>query len=62
MAEIFDICPIAKSAMLSIVSTREVLPFLFEPVDDRIGILLHGGSEHNQVIPFAHLQSLLANL
>ena len=60
VAEVFNVGSVTKRTVLSVVPAREVLPFLFEPVNDRIGILLHRGSEYNQVIPFAHLPSTLA--
>ncbi len=54
-AEILDERPMPKRTMLSIVTSREKLPFRFKPVDDWVGILLHRCREDNQVEPFANL-------
>jgi len=39
--------------MLSIVPGREVLSLLFQPIDHRIGILLHRGSKDDEIVPTA---------
>lgn len=39
----------------------EVFPFLLEPVDDRVGILLNAGREDDELIPLADFaQELIA--
>jgi hypothetical protein len=55
LGEILDVDPIAKCAVLSIVSSSEVLALNLQPVDDRIGILLHRGGENDQIVPFTDL-------
>ena len=52
-AQILDVCPVAERAMLPVVPPREILPFLLQPVDDRVGVFLYRGREDNQVVPFA---------
>jgi hypothetical protein len=51
--KIFDVCSVPKGAMLSIVSTLEEFPFLLQPIDDRVGVLLHAGGEDNELVPLA---------
>jgi hypothetical protein len=41
LGEIFDVSPVAESAVLPIVSPHKVLALYLEPVDNRIGILLY---------------------
>jgi hypothetical protein len=41
LSEIFDVGPVAKRAVLSIVSSSKVLALDFQPIDDRISVLLH---------------------
>ena len=57
-AEILDERPVPKRTMLSIVTSREKLPFRFEPVDYWVGILLDGRCEDHQVEPFTNLGQL----
>jgi hypothetical protein len=58
LSQVLDISPIAQCAVLSVVSAREILPFAFKPVDDRVGVFLDRGSEGDQVIPFTNLRVL----
>lgn len=55
LGQVLDISPIAKRAVLPIVSSREVLALHFQPVNNRVGIFLHRGREYNQVVPFTNL-------
>jgi hypothetical protein len=55
LSEIFDISPVAEGAVLPIVSPHEVLALYLEPVDDRIGVFLHGCGEDDKIIPFTNL-------
>lgn len=55
LCQIFDICAIAKRAVLAVVSATKVFAFAFDPVNDRVCVLLHGCSEDYQIVPFADL-------
>lgn len=52
-AEIFDVCAIPECTVLPVIPSREELSLLFQPVDDRVCILLDGSCEHHEIIPFA---------
>lgn len=54
-AEVLDVGAVAKRAVLAIVAADEVLAFLFQPVDHRVGVLLHTGGKNDQFVPLAHL-------
>lgn len=41
LCQVLDVCAIAKSAMLTIVSAAEIFTFAFQPVDDRICVFLY---------------------
>lgn len=56
LSEILDVSPVAKRAVLSVVSSGEVLALNLQPVDDRIGIFLHRGGEDDEVVPFTDLK------
>lgn len=47
LCEILDISPIAKRAVLSVISSCKIFALDFQPVDDGIGVLLHRGSEYD---------------
>ena len=55
LGEVLDVSPIAEGAVLPIVSSHKVLALHFQPIDDRVGILLHGGSEDDKIIPLTNL-------
>lgn len=52
LSEVFDVCAVAESAVLTVVSAGKVLALDFQPVDDWIGVLLNRGRENNQIVPF----------
>lgn len=54
-AEVLDICTIPESTVLTVVPRLEVFPLLLEPVNDWIRILLHTGSEDDQLVPLGNL-------
>ena len=56
LCQIFDICAIAKRAVLAVVSAAKVFAFAFDPVNDRICVLLHGCSKNYEIVPFANLR------
>lgn len=56
LSQIFDICAIAKRAVLAVVSAAKVLAFAFDPVNDGVCVLLHGCSKDYEIIPFANLE------
>lgn len=58
---IFNIVAAAESAVLTIVASAEVFSILFEPVDYRIGVLLHRRREDDQIVPLAHLFSPISH-
>jgi hypothetical protein len=41
--------------MLPIVSSHEVFPLNLQPVNDRVGILLHRGGEYDEIVPLTDL-------
>lgn len=41
--------------MLSVVPALEKLPLLLQPINHRISVLLHAGSEHDELVPLADL-------
>ncbi len=51
--QILDIRPATKRAILPIQSPREELTLLLQPVDDRVGVLLHRGGEDDEIVPLA---------
>jgi hypothetical protein len=55
LSKVLDVSPVAEGAVLPIVSSHKVLALHFQPIDDRIGILLYGGSEDDEVIPLTDL-------
>lgn len=61
-AQIFDICPISESAMLSIEPAREILPLLLKPIDDWICVFLYGSRENNKVVPFANFSKEIVTM
>lgn len=54
-AQILNICSVAKGAMLAVEAAVEELAFLLQPIDDRVGVLLHTGGEDDELVPLAHL-------
>jgi hypothetical protein len=60
LCQILDVSPIAKRAVLPIVSACKVLALCFEPINDGIGILLHRGSKDDEIIPFANLDLMIS--
>lgn len=59
LRKILDVCAVAKSAMLAVVSASKVLAFDLQPVNDRVGVLLNGCCEYDQVVPFRNLDSVV---
>ena len=59
LGEVLDVSPIANSAVLPVVSSREVLALHLQPVDDRVGILLDRSGEYDQVVPLTDLVATL---
>jgi hypothetical protein len=55
LGKILDVGPVTERAVLSIVSSREILALDLQPVDDRVGVLLHRGGEYDQIVPFTDL-------
>ncbi len=53
--EILNVVASAKGTMLTVVTSDEILSILFEPVDDRIGVLLNRCGEDDEIVPFADL-------
>jgi hypothetical protein len=47
---------VSKCTMLAVISTREELAFLFQPIDYGICVFLDGSSENNKVVPFTDLE------
>ena len=47
LGKILDISPVAERAVLSVISSRKVFALHLQPVDDRIGVLLHRRSEYD---------------
>lgn len=54
-AKVFDVCPIAERAVLSIVAGLEVLALLLEPVDHGIRVFLYTRGENHKLVPLANL-------
>ncbi len=54
--QVLDVIASTKGTVLTIVASDEVFPILLEPVDDRIGVLLHRGCEDDEFVPFAYLK------
>jgi hypothetical protein len=52
-AQILNIRPIPKRAMLPIISPYKELPLLLQPVDHRIRVFLDTCSENNELEPLA---------
>lgn len=55
LGQIFDVSPVTERAVLSIVPSCKVLALGFQPVNDRIGVLLYRSCKDDQVVPFTHL-------
>ena len=55
LSKILDVGPVAECAVLSVVSSGEVLALNLQPVNDGISILLHRSSEDDQIVPLADL-------
>lgn len=47
LRKILDVRPVAKRAVLSIISPRKVLALYLEPVDYWIGVFLHRSGEYD---------------
>lgn len=41
LAKILDVCTVPKSAMLTVISRAEVLPFLLKVIDDWVCVFLY---------------------
>ena len=54
-AQILDERPVPERAVLPVVPRRKVLAVHLEPVDDGVGVFLHGGGEDDKIVPFAYL-------
>ena len=61
LRQVLDVRAVAVRAVLPVVAAREVGALALEPVDDRVGVLLHRGGEDDEVEPFADL-GLLAGV
>lgn len=62
LSQVFDICAIPERAVLAVVAAGKVLSFSFQPIDDRVCVLLHRSCEDYQVVPFAHFpQEVMAS-
>jgi hypothetical protein len=59
LSKILDVRAVAECAMLPIIATHKVFPLDLQPVDDRIGILLHRRSKNDEVVPFTNLATAL---
>ena len=55
LSHILDVSPVAERAVLPVVPSCKVLALRLQPVDNRVGVLLHRRRKDNQVVPFAHL-------
>ena len=55
LGQIFDISPVAERAVLPVVPSRKVLALRLQPVNNWVGVLLHGRREDDQIVPFTHL-------
>lgn len=55
LGKVLDVGPVTERAVLSIVSPSKVFAFDFQPVDDRVGVLLHRGGEYDEIVPFTDL-------
>lgn len=53
--QILDEGAMTESAVLAVVAGGEELALRLQPVNDWVGVLLHRGREHNQIVPFAYL-------
>lgn len=51
--QILNVRAIPERAMLPIIPAHKKLALLLEPVDDRVGVLLHAGREDDEFVPFA---------
>lgn len=55
LSKILNVSPIAKGAVLAVVSSHEILALDLEPVDDWICIFLHRSGEYDEIVPFTDL-------
>lgn len=55
LSKILDVSPVANCAMLPVVPPGKVLALYLQPIDNRIGVLLHRSGEYNKIVPFADL-------
>jgi hypothetical protein len=59
LGKVLDVSSVTNRAVLSVVSSCEILALHLEPVDNRIGVLLYRGGEDDQVVPFTNLIATL---
>jgi hypothetical protein len=58
LSQVFNVGPIAKGAVLSIVSSCEVLALFLNQINDWVGVLLHGSGEDDEIVPLRYLVSI----
>jgi hypothetical protein len=56
-SQVFNVCSVSLSAVLSVEAAAEVLALEFEPIDDWVGVFLHRRREDYQIIPFRYLSA-----